>query len=174
MQLGSVRSAAACGVLLRLLVAGLFMLPGLVRAADCSSLDTLTWMAGQWESRSTGSRISEVWTRVSELSFEGLGEVRTVPGDDLKSREALRLVSMSGQLFYIAKVAHNALPVAFALTECGEHSAVFENTDHDFPTRIAYQLTDAGQMTVDVQGPDGKGFSIRFEAVAAGQPQSSK
>ncbi|HSM68348.1 MAG TPA: hypothetical protein VK830_01440 [Xanthomonadales bacterium] len=52
--------------------------------------------------------------------------------------------------------------------------AVFENPDHDFPTRIAYQLTDAGQMVVDVQDPDGKGFSIRFEAVADGHTQSSR
>jgi hypothetical protein len=174
MKSPTVSSATAWGALLRLLAAGLFMFPGLVRATDCTSLDTLAWITGQWESLSTGSRISETWTRVSELSFEGLGEVRTVPGGELKSREALRLVSMSGQLYYIAKVAHNALPVAFALTECGGHSAVFENTNHDFPTRIAYQLTDTGQMVVDVQGPDGKGFSIRFEAVAAGQPQSSR
>lgn len=174
MKSSIVSSTTAYGVLLRLVVAGLFMLPGLVRAADCTCLDELAWMAGQWESRSGGSRISEVWTRVSKLSFEGLGEVRTVPGDDLKTREALRLVSMSGHLYYIAKVAHNPLPVAFALTECGKHSAVFENPDHDFPTRIAYQLTDAGQMVVDVQGPDGKGFSIRFEAVADDHTQSSR
>jgi len=166
MKSPTVSSATPWGVPLRLLAAGLFMLPGLVRGADCTSLDTLAWMTGQWESRSAGSRISEAWTRVSELSFEGLGEVRTVPDNTLKSREALRLVSLSGRLFYIAKVAHNALPMAFALTECGEHHGVFENPEHDFPTRIAYQLTDTGQMVVDVQGPDGKGFSIRFDAAA--------
>lgn len=154
-------------VALTLLAAMLPMRSMAAQGADCTSLDTLTWMAGQWESRSAGSRISETWTRVSESTIEGLGEVRSVPDKQLKSRETLRLVSMSGQLYYIAKVAHNALPVAFALTECGEHSVAFENPGHDFPTRIAYQLTDTGQMVVDVRGPDGKGFSIRFEAVAA-------
>jgi hypothetical protein len=73
---------------------------------------------------------------------------------------------MSGQLYYIAKVAHNALPVAFALTECGDSHAVFENPEHDFPTRIAYRLGEAGEMTVGVTGADGKGFEIHFEALA--------
>ena len=156
---------------MRRLLIGSFMLwlllPRAAAATDCTSLDALAWMTGQWESRSASSRITESWTRVSEETAEGLGEGRSVPGNELKSRETLRLVTMSGTVYYLAKVAHNALPVAFALTECGEHHAVFENVEHDFPTRIAYQLTDTGQMVVDVQGPDGKGFSIRFEAVAA-------
>ena len=69
---------------------------------------------------------------------------------------------MSGEVFYLAKVASNNLPVPFKLTSCMDNTAIFENTEHDFPKKIAYQLTDRNNIAVSVTGDKGKGFKIEY------------
>ena len=69
---------------------------------------------------------------------------------------------MSGDIFYIAKVHHNELPIAFKLTQCSDSVAVFENPEHDFPKKIEYKLTDQDRITVTV-GSSGEGFKIDFQ-----------
>lgn len=79
----------------------------------------------------------------------------------LRESESLRLVVMAGEVYYLAKVPHNPLPVAFRLSEGGDRSAVFTNPDHDFPRRIEYHLGD-GVLTVRVSDGGEKGFELRF------------
>jgi hypothetical protein len=60
---------------------------------------------------------------------------------------------MSGEVFYIPKVAENPLPVPFRLTSVSQQTATFENPSHDFPTRIIYRHGSDDSMTVSVEGP---------------------
>lgn len=62
----------------------------------------------------------------------------------------------------MAKVASNNLPVPFKLTSCMDKTAIFENTEHDFPKKIVYQLTDRNNIAVSVTGDKGKGFKIEY------------
>ena len=100
-------------------------------------------------------------------SWEGYGETasngESAADRSVLEREALRLVNMGDEIFYLAKVAHNALPVAFKLVDCGDDWAVFENPDHDFPRRLEYRIAGNG-MDVHVSDglADGKGFTLRF------------
>jgi hypothetical protein len=70
---------------------------------------------------------------------------------------------MGGAVVFIAKVAHNPLPVPFKLTICTDDSATFENTNHDFPQRLVYRHIATDKMVVEVSGGDGKGFQISFD-----------
>jgi hypothetical protein len=71
---------------------------------------------------------------------------------------------MAGEVFYIAKVAHNPLPIAFKLSECGEGLAVFTNPAHDFPRRLEYRLAgDALSVQVSDGTEGGKGFTLNFK-----------
>ncbi len=137
-------------------------------AADCHALKHLTWLLGSWRAEAGTRVISEHWAAVSTETWEGFGETRAAaPGGEaagaVVESESLRLVEMAGEVFYIAKVAHNLLPAAFRLGECGEGYAVFENPDHDFPRRIAYRL-DGGRLIVEVSDGEvgGKGFTLNF------------
>ncbi len=145
-------------------------------APTCNSLQDVRWLLGDWQtvpSAGQTSVISESWKEVSTSTFEGIGETRDADSGDLKSREELRLVEMGDAVFYIPKVAHNALPVAFHLTECSEASAVFENPDHDFPKKLEYrlgagqlregQLAEGKELTVTVSDGDEEGFRLRFQ-----------
>jgi len=140
----------------------------MAQAADCHALKHLTWLLGSWRAEAGGRAIREHWAPVSTETWEGYGETRArgaegAPGDLLES-ETLRLVEMAGEVYYIAKVAHNALPVAFRLTQCGPSHAVFENPAHDFPRRIAYRL-EQGTLIAEVSDGEvgGKGFTLHFE-----------
>ena len=77
------------------------------------------------------------------------------------SQESLRLVEMSGEVFYVAKVGHNDLPIAFKLTSGSDDRAVFENPQHDFPKRLEYRLTE-GRLVVTVSDGGTRGFTLDF------------
>lgn len=141
----------------------IFLTPAAVHAQDCSTLNTISWLEGQWTSVSERSVTSESWQSVSESSWEGSGETRDKSSGELRSSESLRLLAMAGEVFYVAKVDHNEYPVGFTLTECGDSVAVFENPSHDFPKKIDYQLQTSGDLHVQVSDGAEKGFEIRFQ-----------
>lgn len=125
--------------------------PSLALADGCGSLERAEWLLGHW----TGERgVTESWKQAGDRTYEG-------HGFDGKSSESLRLVEMSGEVFYIAKVAHNELPVAFKLAICGDDLLVFENPAHDFPRRIEYRR-DGDALTVRVSDGAERGFDLKF------------
>ena len=128
--------------------------------AQCE-LNSLAPLVGQWQAQTKKSVVSEHWHKVSHLSFEGLGQTHDLAGV-LKDSEELRLVQMQGTVFYLAKVKHNPLPVAFALISCQNNKFRFENKNHDFPKQLDYQLLSADSLQVDVSDGAEKGFRLNF------------
>lgn len=128
--------------------------------AQCE-LSSLEPLVGQWQAQTKKSVVSEHWRKVSDQSFEGVGQTYDVAGT-LKDSEELRLVQMQGTVFYLAKVKHNPLPVAFALISCQHNRFRFENKDHDFPKQLDYQLLSADSLQVDVSDGAGQGFRLNF------------
>ncbi len=131
--------------------------------AACDSLASAHWLPGSWESASAKSITVETWRRATDTTFEGLGERRSAETGETVSSESLRLVEMEGEVFYLAKVAHNPWPVPFRLVVCDDDRLVFENAGHDFPTRLVYRREGEAGLTVEVSGADGEGFSLRFK-----------
>lgn len=129
----------------------LLMCPVLAAAEECDSLEAASWLLGHWE---TERGATESWSRVSDDTFEG-------HGFDGRSHETLRLVEMSGAVFFIAKVPHNEMPTSFRLTSCSDDTLVFENPAHDFPRRLEYRRQyDALQVIVSDGGE--RGFQLMF------------
>ena len=126
-----------------------------IKAENCNSLQHLTWLLGEWQTQGEQPLVSEQWLKLSDKSFEGIGKTAN-------SYESLRLVEMSEEVFYLAKVAHNPLPVAFKLSHCQNKQFTFENHQHDFPNKISYQQTGSNKMQVTVSGNTGKAFTILF------------
>lgn len=129
----------------------------------CLSLSQLHWMSGSWETipiEQNAAITKEQWVKVSEDTLEGAGQLFDVRGN-IQHQEALRLVSLSEEIFFIAKTPGNSLPISFKATKCTTHSAWFENESHDFPQQIIYRKTPNG-MNVRVQNKQGKGFNLAF------------
>jgi len=153
--------------LIRLMVlTSLLVCPAWVAASDCSSLANTRWLLGEWVAGGDKAVLHESWTELGAQTFDGIGSELSMADGKVIGSEALRLVEMAGAVFYIAKVTHNALPVAFRLTECAGDRLVFENPAHDFPRRLEYRKAD-GRMIVFVSDGQDEGFTLDFERRAA-------
>jgi hypothetical protein len=129
---------------------------------EYKSLSSLECILGEWISDGDTKSTKEIWIKTSPNTFEGTGTVFDQTTKTTTIVETLRLVMMSDEIFYIAKVSHNEYPIAFKLTSYENSTAVFENRTHDFPKKIVYKLTNKNKMTVTV-GDGEKSFTVEFE-----------
>ncbi|MDZ7869977.1 MAG: DUF6265 family protein [Rheinheimera sp.] len=131
--------------------------------AASSECEPAAMLAGQWqtEANQKGVYWQEKWSRLDANNWHGFG--RTFNSSHTETaREELRLLRMNGQWFYLAKVRHNALPVAFTLTQCTASRLQFDNPAHDFPKRLVYHYQQDG-LQVEVSDAAGKGFELQFK-----------
>ena len=128
----------------------------------CDTLEPLQWILGEWEAQGENLVTWESWDQVSPQTFEGSGRVTMKANGELRSEESIQLVEMSGEVFYLAKAAHNELPIAFKLTRCSGERAVFENQKHDFPRQLVYKRSGNDSLHVHVSDGGEKGFVLRF------------
>lgn len=133
-----------------------------VGAQTCNSLDNFEIFLGNWQEMKEDQTTHEVWYKVSSKTIEGSASVSDKFGN-LTSSESLRIVELSNQVFYIAKVNENTLPIAFKLVRCEENRFEFENPQHDFPKKISYMFKSPTTLLVHVSGKDGDGFEINFQ-----------
>lgn len=137
-------------------------------APSCDALASLSWLLGDWVADGSQTTFHESWTEAAPHTFEGAGIERAKADGSVKGSEVLRLVEMAGAVFYLSKVTHNELPVAFRLNECADGRFVFVNPVHDFPRRLEYALAPDGRLRVSVSDGAEKAFSLDF--VRSAQP----
>ncbi|GAC15909.1 DUF6265 family protein [Aliiglaciecola lipolytica] len=128
--------------------------------ASCTTLSQLDWILGTWQTQPDGNT-QETWYKISEDTFSGIGSSRNSAGK-LQQQESMRLVQMQSDLFYLAKVGHNSMPIPFRVTKCAENSVTFENPTHDFPNKLVYMRTK-NKMHVAVSGFNNKGFDVHYQ-----------
>ncbi len=136
--------------------------PVCTRAQPCDSLGAVHWLLGDWVAQDAKRITRESWRQISPDTFEGAGSVTSRATMDVQSSESMRLVAMSGEVFYIAKAAHNTLPIGFKLVRCTHDTALFENPDHDFPKQLTYRRGDRDSLIVHVSDGASRGFTLRF------------
>ncbi len=153
--------------------AALALLAWPAAAGECRSLDSLQWLLGDWLADGEKSSFHESWSARGPETWEGKGTQtsKAVPAN--ASSEDLRLVELNDGVFYIAKVSHNPLPVAFRLSECEDGHFVFVNPAHDFPKRLDYERQGDDKLRVRVSDGAGEGFSLDFVRVPASSAASN-
>jgi Domain of unknown function (DUF6265) len=125
------------------------------------TISDLGWMAGDWQTASTGRAVSEEhWTRPAGGSMIGIS--RTLVGDRTASFEFLRLEERGDSIYYVASPKGRCPATDFKLTRLSGQEAVFENPQHDFPKRIIYRKNSDGGVTAIVDGGEGT-KSERFD-----------
>ena len=139
----------------KFILATLLLVSVKANANNCSSLNDFNWLIGKWQTQKERALITETWHKLSDNTFEGVGTTSN-------SAESLRLLAMSGEIFYFAKVSHNPTPIAFKLIQCKDKSYIFENKLHDFPNKIAYRQISKTALQIIVSGKGEKSFSIQL------------
>ncbi|WP_309670213.1 DUF6265 family protein [Gemmatimonas sp.] len=140
-------------------------LPGQPPSVDVARLG---WMAGCWEQRSGATITHETWMAPAGGAMVGMS--RTVGGGALRAWEALRIVTDSGRLAYVAQPNGRA-PTAFPAVLTSDTLAIFENPAHEFPQRIAYRRVSADSIVARISAVrEGKtrGMDIRMKRVSCG------
>lgn len=131
-----------------------------------AAIADIAWLSGAWVgTKSSGSSIEERWS--PPLGGAMLATSRTVnPAGKMVAFEYLRIVERNGGLFYIAQPG-GATATEFTLTELTPSRAVFENPRHDYPKRIAYELSPEGALSATVgqlKGGTPRRFDFQREA----------
>lgn len=142
-----------------ILIVILTVMPKVAFTKNCNLIERLI---GQWESTNKTKIISELWQKVSSDTYEGIGTTKLKKDKEIIASESLRIVNMNEDIFYIAKVKHNNLPIAFKLTTCSENYLKFENKQHDFPKQLIYTWIDKDKLMIDIRGENNKGFSLQM------------
>ncbi|MET0620566.1 MAG: DUF6265 family protein [Thermoanaerobaculia bacterium] len=134
---------------------------GLVLAPPLPPTDvaTLSWLSGRWAGSQNGTESEEVWTSVKGGTLLGLH--RDVKSGRTVSYEFFRIEAVPEGLTYFASPQGRAA-TPFRAIENAKGRVVFENKQHDFPTRILYWLGEDGSL------------HARIEGVMKGQPASEE
>ncbi len=113
----------------------------------------LAWMAGEWSGvDDRGVTNEERWMEPAGGMM--LGMHRDVAGGRATSFEFLRIESTPGGVVYFAS-PRGKPATPFKMVESGGRRVVFENPQHDLPTRILYWLGPTGELHARIEGKTG-------------------
>ena len=130
-----------------LLVLGLALAP----APPSTDVSTLGWMSGRWVGVQNGTDTEEFWTDARGGTL--LGMHRDVKGGKTVGFEFFRIESVpEGLTFFASPQGRAATPFRAVQGENAKSRVVFENKEHDFPTRIIYWLGADGKLHARIEG----------------------
>ena len=131
------------------LTAGLIAMGPARADAAGATLEDLSFLAGSWSRCSDSAESEELWLPARGGMMLGLN--RTVRASGKSAFEYLRIVEDDNGVTYLASPQGRAA-TPFALVDFAPGRAVFENPEHDFPTRVIYRLNDDGTLTARIEG----------------------
>jgi hypothetical protein len=123
----------------------------------------LHWLIGKWQRTNSkpGQSGYENWSKVSNTKFTGKGV--TLKGKEIVFVEELELSIKGGDIFYTVTVTGDSGPVNFKLTSISKDAFVCENSEHDFPKKIAY-TRKGGTVKAIVSG---NGQTLDYEFISS-------
>ncbi|RZJ69077.1 DUF6265 family protein [Flavobacterium sp.] len=117
-----------------------FVLTILASCSDKANLTDANWLVGNWKQKLKGAEMTETWSVESDSALIAKSFVITTENDTVFA-EHVRLVQRHGNLIYIVTAIgqNDDKPVEFALTSKSDKRFVFENPEHDYPSKIVYE-----------------------------------
>lgn len=121
------------------------------------------WLIGRWEGSSGKSNTTEVWVKNNDSTL--YASSYTIRDTDTIISENMVLDQRADSLYLVitAKNQNDNKPITFTLTGFAANKYIFENPEHDFPTRIIYNKINDDSLLAEVSGPiDGKTTILEF------------
>ena len=112
----------------------------------------VAWLSGCWELTRNDRHIVEQWTKPEGGTL--LGMSRTVRGEKTVEYEFIVIREANGRLEYVAKPSGQPEAV-FTAARVSADEVVFENPQHDFPTKISYRRQVDGGLLARIEGVRG-------------------
>lgn len=127
-------------------------------ATPAAAEPTFDWIVGHWCTQDSVTVTEEIWLPKYGQTLLGMGRTRNA--NSTVSFEYLRITGDIGEISLVAQPGGRP-PTHFLLTRSTENSATFENPEHDFPQRIAYERRGQNLLAT-VAGADGNGFQVHY------------
>ena len=120
--------------------------------SETNTIDSFIRMEGVWVMDLGETQIYEEWNKVDDKLLQGISY--QITGEDSTVSEHIQLIIKGADIYYVPTVANQneGLPVSFKLTYQSDTLIVFENPEHDFPTKISYKFTGQNQLDASISG----------------------
>lgn len=118
-----------------------------------AKLSDFNWLTGSWQGKAFGGDYDEHWTPATGTIM--MGVARTVREGKTSHYEALRLEQTPDGIVltaFLPKDGKFSDGTPFKLTKFANREAVFENPEHDFPTKVIYRRTDDDSLFARIEG----------------------
>jgi hypothetical protein len=125
---------------------------GIKTKKEFNQLKKAKWFLGKWENSSKDVTFKEIWKIKNDSSF--FAESFVIVKNDTVFYEEVNLEEHNDSLFYIVSVKNqnNEKPVSFYLTSNKSNELVFENSKHDFPSKIIYKKINNDSIFAQISG----------------------
>ncbi len=114
-----------------------------------AKLDDLRFLQGAWSVERNGTITEEFWSALRGGTMMGAG--RTIKGDKTVFFEHLRIEQRGDDIFFVGQ-PKGQQPTDFKLVSFDGKRAVFENPQHDFPTKVIYEKIDDDTLRASIEG----------------------
>lgn len=119
---------------------------------DVPPFSKLQWLLGTWQQKKGKDVTYESWQKLNDSTF--YSKSFYIKGTDTVMLEVVSLEMRMGKLSYVVTTANqnNAQPVSFVCNSDNPEHLVFENPEHDFPTRITYNYKAPDSLKAEISG----------------------
>jgi hypothetical protein len=114
------------------------------------NMGSFYYLEGKWIIEKPDKNIFEEWKKENDTLM--ISKSYYVQNGDTANAENVMLEKIGDEIFYIPTVEHNEGPVKFRLTSLVKNKAVFENLEHDFPTKIVYEKINNDSLHASIEG----------------------
>jgi hypothetical protein len=126
-----------------------------------TEFERLYWLNGVWNQTNLtkpGKELVEQWNKSGD--YEMRGQATTTQNGDTVFVERTTLLIKDNAIYYVADVPQNNQPIYFKLISITANGFVCENSKHDFPKKITYELTGS-QLKATISG-NGKSLDYLY------------
>lgn len=135
-----------------------------VTSSTHPNIAKVAWFIGEWENLSAEGDLVENWKKVNDSLY--MGENYFIVKGDTVFAEKVALVDIYGKMSYnVSDADQNAgESVPFVMTSINDEEVVFENPEHDFPSKITYNKVAPDSLVAKISGMrEGKPASEIFK-----------
>ncbi|AXG75014.1 hypothetical protein DVK85_12540 [Flavobacterium arcticum] len=132
-------------------------------AKTYKQIKKVSWLIGNWGATSNQGTLIENWQKTNDSVYNG--QSFFIIENDTVFAEHIALEEVNGKLTYIVNVSgqNNNKPVRFEMTSITNNQIIFENPEHDFPTKIIYNNVTNDSLVAEISGiKNGKPNSQKF------------
>ena len=126
----------------------------IVVSVTCAQTDIpvkfLQKLENQWVLQKGEGGTVETWEKTGDNFYEGFALTTTRPESSHLDAELLTLFKTRNTWYYMAHPSQNKYPALFELTEANDTTALFVNSEHDYPQQIRYTFVGSDSLVAEI------------------------